>query len=126
MSTGEQTHILFSRDIFRPRSRLFAEKTLMLNKPSSRLNINNNNTLLLLSIFEGKFKNKNSNDPFSDFVNHRIELIQTLISFNNFFSLKKTGKHHALYFTGPLTFVLLGGERKLYHHHEEKQKSFLD
>ena len=125
MSTGEQTHILFSRDIFRPRSRLFAEKTLMLNKPSSRLNINNNNTLLLLSIFEGKFKNKNSNDPFSDFVNHRIELIQTLISFNNFFSLK-TGKHHALYFTRPLTFVLLGGKRKLYHHHEEKQKSFLD
>ena len=101
-----------------------AEKTLMLNKPNSRLNINNN-TLLLSLLLEQKFKNKSSSDPFSDFVNQKIELIQTLISFNNFFSLK-TGKHHALYFTGPLTFVLLGGKRKLHHHHEEKQKSFLD
>ena len=57
----KQTHILFSRDIFRPRSRLPTEKTLMLNKPSSRLNINKNTlgpSVLMKLILEGKFKNK--------------------------------------------------------------------
>ena len=57
----KQTHILFSRDIFRPRSRLPTEKTLMLNKPSSRLNINKNTlgpSVLMKLISEGKFKNK--------------------------------------------------------------------
>ena len=59
VSTGNK--LIFSRDIFRPRSRLPTEKTLMLNKPSSRLNINKNTlgpSVLMKLILEGKFKNK--------------------------------------------------------------------